>query len=73
LEFGAGFSAIVNLAGKVKTQVITREVTRDVMTPRLSDLIDAINRILMDAEKELGKKILVILDDLDKVNLEKGE
>lgn len=73
LEFGAGFSAIVNLAGKVKTQVTTREVTREVMTPRLSDLIDAINRILMDAEKELGKKILVIIDDLDKVNLEKGE
>jgi hypothetical protein len=73
LEFGAGFSAIVNLAGKVKTQVTTREVTRDVMKPRLSDLIDAINRIIFDAEKELGKKILVIIDDLDKVNLEKGE
>jgi hypothetical protein len=73
LEFGAGFSAIVNLAGKVKTQVTTREVTRDVMKPRLSDLIDAINKIIFDAEKELGKKILVIIDDLDKVNLEKGE
>lgn len=73
LEFGAGFSAIVNLAGKVKTQVTTREVTRAVMTPRLSDLIDAINKIIFDAEKELGKKILVIIDDLDKVNLEKGE
>ena len=73
LEFGAGFRAIVNLAGKVKTQVTTREVTREVMTPRLSDLIYAINRIIMDAEKELGKNILVIIDDLDKVNLEKGE
>ena len=73
LEFGAGFRAIVNLAGKVKTQVTTREVTRDVMKPRLSDLIDAINKIIFDAEKELGKKILVIIDDLDKVNLEKGE
>ncbi len=73
LEFGAGFRAIVNLAGKVKTQVTTREVTREVMKPRLSDLIDAINKIIIDAEKELGKKILVIIDDLDKVNLEKGE
>jgi len=73
LKFGAGFRAIVNLAGKVKTQVTTREVTRDVMKPRLSDLIDAINKIIIDAEKELGKKILVIIDDLDKVNLEKGE
>ena len=73
LEFGAGFRAIVNLVGKVKTQVTTRAVTREVMKPRLSDLIDAINRIIMDAENELGKKILVIIDDLDKVNLEKGE
>ena len=73
LEFGAGFWAIVNLAGKVKTQATTREVTRGVMKPRLSDLIDAINRIIIDAEKELGKNILVIMDDLDKVNLEKGE
>ena len=73
LEFGAGFRAIVNLAGKTKTQATTREVTREVMKPRLSDLIDAINRIITDAERELGKKILVIIDDLDKVNLEKGE
>ena len=73
LEFGAGFWAIVNLAGKVKTQATTREVMRRVMKPRLSDLIDAINAIIADAERELGKKILVIIDDLDKVNLEKGE
>ncbi|MHC1611105.1 MAG: hypothetical protein ACXQTW_05865 [Candidatus Methanospirareceae archaeon] len=73
LEFGAGFWAIVNLAGKVKTQATTREVTREVMKPRLSDFIDAINRIIADAERELGKKILVIIDDLDKINLEKGE
>lgn len=73
LDFGAGFRAIVNLAGKVKTQITTREVTREVMKPRLSDLIDAINRIIIDAGKELGKDILVIIDDLDKVNLEKAE
>ena len=73
LEFGAGFRAIVNLAGKVKTQATTREVTRGVMKPRLSDLIDAINRIITDAERELGKKILVIIDDLDKMNLEMSE
>jgi len=73
LEFGAGFWAIVNLAGKVKTQATTREVTRGVMKPRLSDLIDAINKIIIDAERELGKRILVIIDDLDKINLEMSE
>ena len=73
LEIGAGFRAFVSLAGKVKTQITTREVTREVIKPRLSDLIDAINKIIMDAEKALAKQILVIIDDLDKVNLEKGE
>ena len=43
------------------------------MKPRLSDLIDAINAIIADAERELGKKILVIIDDLDKMNLEMSE
>ena len=43
------------------------------MKPRLSDLIDAINKIIIDAERELGKRILVIIDDLDKMNLEMSE
>ncbi len=45
LDLGAGFRAFVNIAGKMKTQVTTREVTREVVKPRLSDLIDAINKI----------------------------
>ena len=63
----------MSLAGKVKTQATTREVTREVMKPRLSDLIDAINKIIIDAERELGKRILVIIDDLDKMNLKMSE
>lgn len=73
IGLGAGFTAIVKLSGKIGTQVTTREITRDVIKPRMSDLIDAINKIIADAEEKLGKKLLVIIDDLDKVNLEKAE
>ncbi len=73
IGLGVGFTAIVNLSGKIGTQVTTREITRDVIKPRMSDLIDAINKIIVDAEEKLGKKLLVIIDDLNKVNLEKAE
>ncbi|MFZ2071187.1 MAG: hypothetical protein WAV32_06290 [Halobacteriota archaeon] len=45
IGLGAGFTAIVNLSGKIGIQVTTREITRDVIKPRMSDLIDAINKI----------------------------
>jgi len=73
-EAKAGFAAFVfNITGKMKTEASTREVTRKVIQPQLSDLIYAVNKIIIEAEERLDKNILVIIDDLDKVNLEKGE
>lgn len=73
-EVKTGFSAFVlNVTGKMKTEASTREVTRKVIQPQLSDLIYAVNKIIIEAEEKLDKNILVIIDDLDKVNLEKGE
>jgi Cdc6-like AAA superfamily ATPase len=73
-EAKAGFAAFVfNITGKMKTEASTREVTRKVIQPQLSDLIYAVNKIITEAEGKLDKNILVIIDDLDKVNLEKGE
>ncbi|AET65116.1 AAA family ATPase [Methanothrix harundinacea] len=73
-EAKAGFAAFVfNITGKMKTEASTREVTRKVIQPQLSDLIYAVNKIIIEAEEKLDKNILVIIDDLDKVNLEKGE
>lgn len=73
-EVKTGFSAFVlNLTGKMKTEATTRQVTRKVIQPQLSDLVHAVNNIIFEAEEKLDKKILVIIDDLDKVNLEKGE
>jgi hypothetical protein len=73
-EVKTGFSAFVlNITGKMKTEATTRRVTRKVIQPQLSDLIYAVNKIIIEAEERLDKNILVIIDDLDKVNLQKGE
>ena len=75
LELGAGFSAIVKLMGTIKSQSTTKEIMRKVLEPRMSDLIDNINRIIFAAEndKKLGKKLLVVVDDLDKIAPKQAE
>lgn len=67
LEVGVGFNAILKLLGKMKTEATTRETVRKVVEPRLSDLIELVNRVIAYAEERLGKKILIIIDDLDKI------
>lgn len=73
LEVGVGFNAILKLLGKMKTETTTREVVRKVVEPRLSDLIELVNGVVAYTEEKLGKKILVIIDDLDKMAPKQAE
>ncbi|MHC1632035.1 MAG: P-loop NTPase fold protein [Methanotrichaceae archaeon] len=74
IGIGTKFSVVLlNLTGKLKTEANTREITRKVIQPRLRDLVNAVNRIIIEAEEKLHKDILVIIDDLDKLSLEKSE
>ncbi len=73
LEVGVGFNAILKLLGKMKTETTTREIVRRVVEPRLSDLIELVNGVVAYAEEKLGKKILVIIDDLDKMAPKQAE
>ena len=73
LEVGIGFNAILKLLGKMKTEATTREIVRKVVEPRLSDLIELVNGVVAYAEEKLGKKILVIIDDLDKMAPKQAE
>jgi len=73
LEVGIGFNAILKLLGKMKTEATTREIVRRVVEPRLSDLIELVNGVVAYAEEKLGKKILVIIDDLDKMAPKQAE
>ncbi|NMG82803.1 MAG: AAA family ATPase [Methanosarcinales archaeon] len=75
LELGAGFNAIVKLMGTIKSQSTTKEIMRKAFEPRMSDLIDNINKIIFAAESDekLGKKLLVVVDDLDKIAPKQAE
>jgi len=69
IEIGGGVKALfINLAGKFKSQATTREISRKIIEPRLSDLISIINKMIFDIESKLNKKILVVIDDLDKMS-----
>jgi len=55
---------------KLKTEHSTREQIRDVIRPRVSELIDKIDTIALDIQVQTRRPVLVLVDDLDKLNLE---
>lgn len=69
-----GISAILRLTAAMRDQTSTREVVRRTVEPKLSELLDIINRIIAYAEEKIGKnKIFIIIDDLDKIAPKQAE
>ncbi|WP_321429517.1 P-loop NTPase fold protein [uncultured Methanolobus sp.] len=66
-------TVFASILGKIKAQESTRTVIRQTIEPRLSELIDKINMIIANIEINEGKKVLVLIDDLDKPNLEQAK
>ncbi|MEA1894136.1 MAG: hypothetical protein U9N36_02835 [Euryarchaeota archaeon] len=60
------------MLAKISVEDTTRKIIREVIEPRLSELIEKINLIVADIEGREGKNVLVIIDDLDKPNLEQA-
>ena len=75
LELGTGFSAILRLMTKIKSQSTTKDIMRKTIEPRISDLIVNINKIIFVAESDegLGNRLLVVVDDLDKITPKQAE
>ncbi|HJH31750.1 MAG TPA: hypothetical protein C5S50_06150 [Methanosarcinaceae archaeon] len=63
----------LSIMAKIKSEDITRNTIRETIEPNLSDLIDKINMIIADIEGKEKKKLLVLIDDLDKPNLEQAK
>ncbi|NQE46127.1 hypothetical protein C5S31_08920 [ANME-1 cluster archaeon GoMg2] len=73
ISVGGGFSAIfLSLQAKIKSEHSSREIIRKQIEPRLSELIGKIKKIIEDIEGKENKKVLVIIDDLDKPSLEQA-
>ena len=62
----------ISVLAKIKTEDTTRKTIREIIEPRLSELIDKINLIVADIEGKERKKVLVLIDDLDKPKLKQA-
>ncbi len=63
LDIGAFFlSALL----KVKTEHVTREIVRQEIEPRLTELIGIINLISAEVLAQSGRQALVVVEDMDK-------
>lgn len=63
----------VSFLAKIKAEDTTRKIIREKIEPKLSELIDKINLIIADIEGKEKKKVLVVIDYLDKPSLEQAK
>ena len=64
-EMGISFSKFILL--KLGREAKTREYIRKELETKISDLIQRLNWLTMEVESKLNKKVVVIVDDLDKL------
>lgn len=63
---GLSFSRII--MGKLGVEVKSREYIRKELEMKISDLIRRLNILIGEVERKSGKKMLIIVDDLDKLH-----
>ncbi|RFP55501.1 MAG: AAA family ATPase [Limnothrix sp. CACIAM 69d] len=68
-EAEVGFDLFGLLKTKLKTDAKMREEIKTEFTKDLRDLIDTINNIATEIQLASGRKILAVIDDLDKLEL----
>jgi energy-coupling factor transporter ATP-binding protein EcfA2 len=67
-EVGAELDVVVaRISGQVKTDATRRQRIRAQTQAHLSDLLERLNHLLQELRKKVGRRILVIVDGLDKV------
>jgi KAP family P-loop domain len=74
LEAGAGFSIsayFFELLARMKSETTTRQEIREEIKPRVSELINLINDIIFEIENS-ERQVLIIIDNLEKCDYEKG-
>lgn len=61
---------VLNLEGKLSKESATRKIMRERIKPRFSELINKINLAITEIQEKTSKKVLIIIEDIDKTNLE---
>jgi len=71
LETEAGLNAFfIKVLSKLKLEYTNREKIRQTIEPRLPELINIINSVIVEVELQSEKRVLVVIDDIDKPDLE---
>lgn len=70
-------NGLLNVSSAIKSSPDTRKKIRGIFEPKTNDWLSAANDIIGKAVLELGKKdyvgLVILVDDLDKVSVEKSE
>lgn len=67
-EVGGEIDALIaRFHMRLATEAPRRERVRAEAQAHLSDLLDRLNRLLQDVKRQTGRRVLVIVDDLDKL------
>jgi thymidylate kinase len=60
---------LLKLEGKVSAEAVTRRQVRERVEHRLSDLLDKMNQVIAEITKNTGRRVLIIVEDIDKLDL----
>lgn len=69
MEGSSGFSLLKLISGKLKTESSIREVIKQEFERDISTLVAKLNEMAAEFQRVSRKKVLVIIDDLDKLDL----
>jgi len=64
---------VMKLSSKLGAEAKTREIIREKVSPRLSDLLENIDFVSREVERLTRKRLLFIVEDLDKTDLAKSK
>ena len=63
----------LSFLAKIRAEDTSRDIIRKTIEPKLSELIDKINILIANIESNEKKKVLILIDDLDKPQLEQAK
>lgn len=70
---GRFFALIVEILGRYKSETVTRIEIREKIEKLIQDFLERFNLLIVELQKKAGKPLLLILDDLEKVDLKRAE
>lgn len=73
-EVGASLNAFAaSLSAKLRAEDVTRRTVRENVSRRITELLESIELLTKEIERATGQHLLVVIDDIDKVDLAKAK